>query len=78
MCSDCYHSRFPAALLALTAAALLPSLAVSCTRLIAAGRELRAAPIAGSPAMPEHIDVSILVYHCFYSSVKDGMTSAVG
>jgi hypothetical protein len=78
MCSGRYQSRFPAALLALTALKLLPSIAVSCTRLIGAGHDLRAVPIAGSPAMPEDIDVSILVYHCFDSSVKDARTSAVG
>jgi hypothetical protein len=73
MCSGRYQSRFSAALLALTALKLLPSIAVSCTRLIAAGHDLRA-----SPAMLEDIDVSILVYHCFDSSVRDARTSAVG
>ena len=77
MFSRSYRSRFPAALLAVTAAALLPFIAVSCIRLIATAQYVGAAPLAGSPVRPEDSDdpeISILVYHRFGPSVKDAMT----
>jgi peptidoglycan/xylan/chitin deacetylase (PgdA/CDA1 family) len=74
MCASRSHARFPATRLAVIAAALLPFVPVSCTRLIAAGQHLRPAPIAGAPATPGDPEVSILVYHRFGPSVNDAMT----
>ncbi len=74
MCSSRYHSRFPAGLLAVIAAALLPFVAVWCTRPITPAQYIGAASIAASPATPEDPEVSILVYHRFGASVTDAMT----
>jgi peptidoglycan/xylan/chitin deacetylase (PgdA/CDA1 family) len=71
MCSSRYHSRFPAALLGVTAAALLPFIiAASCIRLIAGTQYPETAPTGTS----QDIEVSILVYHRFGPFVKDAMT----